>query len=356
VLFDRLAPSVPVAPGPCHERAVRHEAAPVAGTLSLPVLRSGGIVHADEQPREGTAPERRDSLELSWRGARILRPVSLDPVQADVYARWLRIMQGTGVAYAVGGAYAVYAYTGAWRDSKDLDIFLRPEDLKPALDAYAGAGFETEVRDKLWLAKVHHRPLLLDLLFAVRHTTSLRVTEKWFETTRPAKLLGVETRLLGLEEVIATKVYLAARDRFDGADILHLMRAVEGKVDWTRVMDLLHCDEEILLWHWLLYHFVYPGHADHLPVDLMEGAFARAREDWTRTRAERAGGEAGAGLRAGPGEALRGEAGVALRGEPRRRFRGMLLDPEMFAVDINEWGYSDDRDRADLVDHEGEAV
>ena len=255
-------------------------------------------------------------------GGDVVRPVHLEAEQAAVYAHWLTLLNGTGVPYTVGGAYAVYAYTGGWRDSKDLDVFLRPEDLKPALDGLAEAGYETEVRDTYWLAKAHQRPLLLDLLFAVRHTTVLQVTEEWFRSCHRAELLGVPTCMLGLEELIATKVYLAARDRFDGADIVHLIRAVRGEVDWEHVVHLLGGDEEVVLWHLLLFDMVYPGHSEFLPRGLMERAFARAQARWAQPH------------------------------DPRR-FRGMLFDPEALAIDVREWGYEDDRDRRPLVDEEG---
>lgn len=269
--------------------------------------------------------EPRALLELSWRGRDLARPLLIDAAQAHVFSRWLTVMNQTGVPYAVGGAYAVYAYTGGWRNTKDLDFFLRPVDLRPVLDTYAAAGYETEVRDRLWLAKVHERPFLLDLLFAVRHAKRLVVSDDWFETTQPALLLGAPTRLLSLEEVIATKVYLAARDRFDGADIVHLILAVRGRVDWQRIIGLLRGDEEILLWHLMLFRFVYPGHDDYLPGGLMEEVFDRIK----------------AGRRA-----------------PRhvKAFRGLLLDPESFAMDVREWGYEDARDREPLVDCRGNAL
>lgn len=271
----------------------------------------------------GPQPEPGSSvLKFQWRGREVARPVHLASEQAGVYAHWLTLLNETHVPYTVGGAYAVYAYTGGWRDSKDLDVFLRPADLKPALDALAGAGYETEVRDTYWLAKAHQRPLLLDLLFAVRHTTVLQVTEEWFRSCHRAELLGVPTCMLGLEELIATKVYLAARDRFDGADIVHLIRAVRGDVDWDHIVHLLGGDEEVLLWHLVLFDMVYPGHSEFLPQRRMEKAFDRVKARWAQPH------------------------------DPRR-FRGMLFDPEALAVDVKEWGYEDGRDRRPLVDEEG---
>jgi hypothetical protein len=270
-------------------------------------------------------PEDEGVLRLSLHGRDLRRPLLLGPQQAGIYATWLRVLNGTGRPYAVGGAYAVYAYTSAWRDSKDLDVFLRPEDLRPALLALQAAGFDTEVRDPLWLAKAHRPPVFMDLLFAVRHTRSLRVTAEWFATSLPVTLLAVPTRLLGIEEVIATKVYLAARDRFDGADICHLIRAAEGRLDWDRLLYLLHHDEEVLLWHLVLFQIVYPGLAGSVPGELMDRAFERLRRARSSPPAPQA-------------------------------FRGMLIDPMTFAVDVMDWGYRDTRDRTPLVDHDGAAL
>ena len=129
-------------------------------------------------PRYETAGD----LEIAFRGRAVSRPLYLAPAEARLFRRWLEIMRGTGVPYALGGAYSHYAFTGVWRDSKDLDAFVRPQDVRTVLDAFAEAGFDTEVRNPHWLAKVHSAPHLFDILFAVRHMTRLRITDEWLET------------------------------------------------------------------------------------------------------------------------------------------------------------------------------
>jgi hypothetical protein len=248
-------------------------------------------------------------LELSFRGRAVVRPLYLDPVEADLFRRWLEVLRRTGVPFALGGAYAQYGFTGVWRDSKDLDAFVRPEDVRTVLDAFEADGFETELRDPHWLAKVHSAPHLLDILFAVRHMTRLRIGDEWLRTAAAARFLDVPTRVLRPEEIIATKVYIANRDRFDGADILHLIRALQGEVDWQRVVDLLQGDEEIVLWHLVLFAYAYPMHREWLPRELMRRALERV---------------------GGPPEGL-----------AARAFRGMVLDPVSFRVDVSESGYRD---------------
>jgi hypothetical protein len=41
---------------------------------------------------------------------------------------------------------------------------------------------------------------------------------------------------------------------------------------------------------------------------------------------------------------------------PAHAFRGTLLDPFSFIVDIEDWGYEDRRDLSPLVDEEGEPL
>jgi hypothetical protein len=260
-------------------------------------------------------------LEVSFRGRAVVRPVYLAPDEARLFHEWLVILRRTEVPYALGGAYAQYAFTGVWRDSKDMDVFVRPQDVHTLLDAFTDAGFDTELRDPRWLAKVHSPPHLLDIIFAVRHMSRLQIGDEWLRTAVAARFLDVPTRILRPEEIIATKAYIANRDRFDGADILHLIRAVQGKVDWQRLVDLLEGDEEVVLWHLVLFAFVYPMHREWLPRALMRRAFDRLQSEPDLLTA--------------------------------RAFRGAVLDPVSFRVDVGEWGYRDAGSAPPLLDRDG---
>jgi predicted nucleotidyltransferase len=245
-----------------------------------------------------------------------------EPDEAAAFAVALRTLNATGICYVVAGAFAKHAYTGIWRDTKDLDLFLKADDLKTALDALAEAGYQTEIEFEHWLAKAHCDPYVIDLIFGMGHG-KVRVTDRWFEYSQPVKIAGVPTRLIGLEELIVSKAYVAERYRFDGADILHLIRARQGQVDWQRVLAGLGPHRQLLLWHLVHFSFVYPGHANYLPQDLMVQLFEEMRADWSRSH-------------------------------PATAFRGTLLDPFSYLVDTEDWGYQDRRDLHPLVDETGE--
>ncbi len=244
----------------------------------------------------------------------------LNRVEKQVFRRWLTILNELQIPHFLGGAFAVYLHTGIWRDTKDLDIFLRAKDLKTALDAFAGAGYETRIESPHWLGKVFQGRYLLDLIFGFWNGR-MRIDESWIARCRPAEFAGVPVSLISLEDLIASKIYVASRDRFDGAEIVHLIRLAEGNLDWSRVLDLLGDDYAVLLWSLVLYEFVYPhrrGEVRELTVRLFQRLQDERAEDY-----------------------------------PPHFFRGPLLDPVSFQVDMERMGYKDPRDMTPRVDGEG---
>lgn len=56
-------------------------------------------------------------------------------------------LQAAGIPFVVAGAYALQAYTGLYRQTKDLDVFLRRRDVPRALEALEAVNFRTEIVD-----------------------------------------------------------------------------------------------------------------------------------------------------------------------------------------------------------------
>src|SRR5438045_6298541 len=121
------------------------------------------------------------------------REAQLDSAEAQVFARALTALNQAGVRYILAGAFAKHAYTGIWRNTKDLDLFLTAGDLKGALETLGAAGFETSIEYEHWLAKAHAEPYVIDLIFGLGHGR-LRVDDTWFERTQTCEVAGVTTR------------------------------------------------------------------------------------------------------------------------------------------------------------------
>jgi len=70
------------------------------------------------------------------------------------------------------------------------------------------------------------------------------------------------------EELIASKIFVTRRERFDGADICHVIYGTKGKFDWQRLMSLIGDHWEMLFWSLVLYHYVYPANSDYVPAEI----------------------------------------------------------------------------------------
>lgn len=233
------------------------------------------------------------------------------PGEAQVFAEALRVLDSAAVPVLIAGAFASHAYSGIWRNTKDLDLFLKPADVHTALRALSDAGFQTELRDPAWLAKAWKDPYLIDLIFGNGNRV-VQVDDSWIETGRPIEICGVAAKLIAVEDLIVAKAFIAKRDRYDGADVAHLIRSCALEIDWQRVLDRLGNQRLLLLWHFVLFAYVYPGQAQLLPRDVVE----RLVDE----------------LRRGMDEPADSHA-----------FRGTLLDDVAFAIDVADWGYRDPR-------------
>ena len=246
------------------------------------------------------------------------------PEEISTYVRWLNLVNSTGVPYAIGGAYAVHAHTGIWRNTKDLDLFLRPVDIQPILRIMIDAGFETEVTNPAWLAKIRHRPYSMDLIFCL--SNGGRVVDESFLSRRRRHLIQkIETHVMAVEELIATKAFIAKHYRFDGADIAHLIRSRSSEIDWSHLLALFGDHYELLLWHLTFFSFVYPAETPKLPETLMQELFERLRGRWKKPPLE-------------------------------DDFRGPLIDRSSFEIDQRMWGYSNPLKQVALIDGRGNAL
>lgn len=245
--------------------------------------------------------------------------------QRQVYQQALKALNCSGIQYAVGAAFARHAYTNIWRHTKDLDIFLKPQDVKAALDALKGTGFEVEVRDTHWLAKAWRENYFIDLIFGTGHG-HLPIDDNSFKGSKDAEVLDVPVKLIPLEEMIASASYIVGRNRFDGGEIAHLIRFSKGNLDWQRIINRLGENRELLLMQLIHFDFVYPGHSDYLPKAVMVELFQDAEKRWKNAKGS------------------------------KLKFKGTLIDPFSYNVDVMDWGYQDTRKTEPLVNEKGEVL
>src|SRR5215475_15891436 len=200
---------------------------------------------------------------------------------------------------------------GVSRSTKDFDLYVRPNHVKAALCALARAGYKTELTFPHWLAKATYERDILDLIFRAGNGLC-EVNDSWFERARDDELLGVPVKLCAPEEMIWMKAYIMERERFDGADIAHIVRCCTAEIDWPHLVRRFGSDWRVLLSHLILFGYIYPRERARIPAAIMEDLMTR----------------------------LRGEANTA---GPDRLCHGTLLSRQQYLVDVQEWGLRDAR-------------
>jgi hypothetical protein len=235
--------------------------------------------------------------------------------EREIYKHALRTMNAAGVPYIVTGAYAIHEYTGIYRETKDLDVFVEPRSLIPAMRALRDAGFTTRLEQAHWLAKAISGEHFIDLIFGMGNGLAL-VDEDWYRYSRPAILAATPVRVAPPEELIWHRLFINERHRQDMADILHLIHCLGDKLDWERLVKKTGSDWPLLLAQLHMFNYVYPEVVDRVPDWVLHDLLRRSQNEVERPRS---------------GEAVT---------------RGTLVSRFSFAIDVNEWGFRDLREEA----------
>ena len=226
------------------------------------------------------------------------------------YRAAMEVLEQNGIPFLVGGAYAFGVYTGIERDTKDFDLFLRAADVDLALTTLAGAGYAAEKTFPHWLAKIFCGEHCIDLIYRAGNGLC-EVEESWFARARGGELLGKEVKLCAPEEILWMKAFIMERERYDGADVAHLLQSCAESMDWPHLLRRFGEDWELLLSHLVLFRYIYPGNWSHVPREVIGQLIERFQNE------------------SAPG--------------PTRICRGTLLSRAQYLIDVNERGYRDAR-------------
>jgi hypothetical protein len=232
-------------------------------------------------------------------------PTDVPEEQAALFREVLTVLEEKRVPCAVSGAFALRAHTGICRFTKDLDLFMTAKTSRDVFPYLRERGFECDICDPVWLAKARKGDFFVDLITGMSNGVIV-VEDSWIKRASQAVIYGVKTRVLAPEELVASKVFVAKRERFDGADIAHVIYGTYGSFDWERELELVGQHWEMLLWALLLFRYVYPAQTHYVPAAIWRRLLRRFETQIARPHTD-------------------------------ARFRGSLVDENMFAIDINEW-------------------
>jgi hypothetical protein len=225
------------------------------------------------------------------------------------YREALELLEECGANFMLGGAFAMFHYTGIYRDTKDLDVFCKSSEYPKILKFFAEKGYRTELTDVRWLAKVFKGDYFVDIIFDTVNNIC-RVDDTWYERAIPCEFVGIPVKMIPPEELIWCKLYVQNRERFDGADVNHIMLKYGNKLDWKHILFRMDQHWHMLLAQLIMFQFVYPtDYHDIIPKWLFDELINRAKEQYDLPPAV------------------------------ERVCRGPVIDQTQYSIDIKEWDY-----------------
>jgi len=196
-----------------------------------------------------------------------------------LFVEALRALHQAGVEFLIGGAFALSRYTGIERFTKDLDIFVREADCARTLETLAGIGCQTEWTFRHWLAKARRDDALIDVIYGSGNGVAM-VDDQWFAHAPAADVCGIASRLSPAEELIWSKAFVMERERFDGADVMHVIRGIGPDLDWPRLIARFGEHWRVLMSLLVLYAFVYPSERHQIPAWVSDELTQRLASGW----------------------------------------------------------------------------
>lgn len=225
------------------------------------------------------------------------------------YRDALQLLRNSECQFMLGGAFAMFHYTGIFRNTKDLDIFCKSSEYPKILKYFAAQGYETQLTDVRWLAKVFHGEYFIDIIFDTV-SNICTVDDSWHERASTGTFMDVPVQFIPVEELIWCKTYVQNRERNDSADINHILLKYGKNVNWELLLERLNPHCHLLLAQLLIFQFVYPAdYREIIPKWLFDELMARAAEQYD------------------------------LPPPLEKVCRGPLIDQTQYEVDIKEWGY-----------------
>ena len=187
----------------------------------------------------------------------------------NFYRRTLHVLSDAAVPFLVGGSHAFLEYTGIVRNTKDFDLFLRRCDMDRAMEALGAAGYRTELTFPHWLGKAWQHDDFVDLVFNSGNGVCA-VDDAWFEHAVETEVLGMPVKIVPCEELLWQKCFVMERERFDGADVMHILRTRGARIDWARLSERFASHWPLLYTYLMMFSFVYPGEKAAIPAQVLD--------------------------------------------------------------------------------------
>ena len=188
-----------------------------------------------------------------------------------IYETAIHAMRTIDCPFMLGGAFGLAAYTGRWRNTKDLDFYILPKHRESVIETLTRAGF-ADYYDKLpyvrhWIYRSCKGDSIVDIIWAMANQRA-QVDEQWFERAPEIRVHGHILSIVPAEELAWCKLYVMQKDRCDWPDVINLIQAAGTAMDWEHLMQRLDGDVPLLVALLNVYGWLCPGDHLKLPPEL----------------------------------------------------------------------------------------
>lgn len=192
--------------------------------------------------------------------------------QWKVYQEVIDTASARGIPFALGGAFALAAYTGSWRNTKDLDLYVLPEYRDRMIDVLSSLGltdyFDVKPYDRWWIYRGHQGDCIVDVIWAMANHRA-QIDELWMSGPF-VELEGRRLQILPVEALLWDKLYIMQRERCDWSDVLNLLYSAGPDVNWKYLLDRMGEDSVLMAGALSIFRWLSPGRAQALPAWIWE--------------------------------------------------------------------------------------
>ncbi|MBV9744287.1 MAG: hypothetical protein JO099_11025 [Acidobacteriia bacterium] len=185
----------------------------------------------------------------------------------EIYRRVIDEALDRNIPFALGGAFALAAHTGRWRDTKDLDLYVLPEFRERMIAAVTYCGltdyYDHVPYDRWWIYRATADSTIVDIIWATANHRA-EIDELWMSGPE-VEIDSRKLRVLPAEAMIWDKLFILQRERCDWQDVMNLLYSAGPDVDWKYVTARMGDDLPLLAAALSVFRWLAPGRARALP-------------------------------------------------------------------------------------------
>ena len=223
------------------------------------------LPRSQQQPqgrsRSGKSSQTRVAEEPHWVGL-------IPNEQWEFYQAALAAIRSTETEFLLGGGFALATYTDRWRNTKDIDFYVLPENRQLAIDALTDAGFAdyyTQLPyDRGWIYRSTAGGVIVDIIWSMANRRA-HVDHQWFERATLVRIKSEDLWVLPIEELLWSKLYVMQHDHCDWPDVLNLLYSQGANVDWDHLLARLESDTLLLKALGTVYDWLCPNRTEAIP-------------------------------------------------------------------------------------------